>query len=170
MDNIFLGLPPRMVERANTRLEIRRDESENKQSKKDRGDAGDAGAIEWEDTAYVSIASLRAFLEGLISSEGALGPAPPPVHEASTTINARAANAYQSTARAVHDTNIVAPVAPPPTNAVEADFSEDEIARVRGYIGDLVELSRGGITELALEKKANFLDAIGAAIDTARGV
>ena len=168
LDGIFRGLPPRHVETANTRLEIRRDESENQGKKKDRDGDNEYSPIPWEDISYVSIASLRTFLESIVTTETeiALTPAPPPVHEGSTALNQRAASVYQSVGRAVHDQNVTSPSVSP--SHIETNFSDDELARVKIYIADLAELSRRGVTELGMQRSATFLESIGEAITKAK--
>lgn len=166
LDGIFAGLPPRHVENANTRLEIRRDESQGGKNKKDGHGEDEFTPIPWEDISYVSIASLKAFLESLIVVESDTLPMPP-VHEASNTLNQRAASAYQSVGRAVHDENVNVPVAQQNTH-IETHFTEQDLARVRIYVADLVELERSGISELGMERSTTFLDSIGAAIEQAK--
>jgi hypothetical protein len=168
LDGIFQGLPPRHVENANTRLEIRRDESENQRKKKDHDADGEYSAIPWEDIAFVSIASLRTFLESIVTTETELdiNSAPPPVNEATTALNQRAASAYQSVGRAVHDQNVTAPAVAP--THIETNFSDVELARVRIYISDLADLSRRGVTELGMQRSSTFLESIGEAIQKAK--
>ncbi len=168
LDGIFPGLPPRHVESANTRLEIRRDESENKRKKKDSEHDGDYSPIPWEDIAYVSIASLKAFLESVVMPEGEI-PAPSPhIHEASNTINQRAAAAYQSVGRAVHDTNIQTNIPDQSPSHIETNFSDADIARIKIFIEDLIDFERRGIHEIGMQRSENFLDSIGAAIEAAK--
>ncbi len=168
LDGIFKGLPPRHAERADARLEIRRDESRNQGRKNDGGHDSEYVSPEWDDTAYVSIPSLKAFLESMVApAPEDVTPPAPPVHEAVNTISQRAANAYQSVGRKGHDENVYAPQAPQPA-PIETNFSDDELARLRGYIHDLVELARAGVTEIAMQRSANFLESIGAAIAQAR--
>lgn len=165
LGGIFGTLPPRHVETANTRLEIRRDESQSRNKKKNEHETGALESIPWEDIAYVSIASLKAFLMGALHED--TRPASPPVHEASNTANARAANAYQSMGRAVHDSNFQSPPPADTSPHIESHFTESDITRIRSFVDSLIELERKGITELALQRSENFLDAIEAAIAAA---
>ncbi|PZP53616.1 MAG: hypothetical protein DI586_10825 [Micavibrio aeruginosavorus] len=167
LEGIFPGLPPRHVENANTRLEIRRDESENKRKKKDQETEGEYSTIPWEEIAYVSIASLKAFLESVVMPEGEISPPAPHIHEASNTINQRAAAAYQSVGRAVHDTNIQTNIPEQSPSHIETNFSDADIGRIRSFISDLLDLERRGIQELGMQRSENFLDSIGAAIELA---
>lgn len=165
MDNIFAGLPIRHVESANARLEIRRDESQANNRKKTDEHSENNNAIEWEDTAYVSILSLKTFLESIVhTSQDEVFT--PQVHEAKTTLNQRAASAYQNAGRAGHDSNVT-PSAPPPSH-IETNFTDEDLNRVRIFIADLTELERAGVTELAMKKSATFLDSIEAAIAEAK--
>ena len=168
--DIFPGLPARHVESANARLEIRRDESQSGNRKKDQSHHDKNASIPWDDTAYVSVASLKAFLESMVTADPEdATPYIPPVHEARNTISQRAASAYQTIGRRGHDENVY--TAPASTNtpaSVETNFSEEDLARIRRFIHDLVELSRNGVTELAMQKSATFLDSIDAAIAAAK--
>lgn len=164
MDHIFAGLPIRHVESANARLEIRRDESQANNRKKTDEHSENSHAVEWEDTAYVSILSLKTFLESIVHTPED-DVFTPQIHEATTTINQRAASAYQNAGRAGQDTNI-AP-APPPSH-IETNFTDEDLKRVRRFIVDLTELERLGVTELAMKKSASFLNSIDAAIAEAQ--
>lgn len=165
MDNIFAGLPPRHVESANARLEIRRDESQGKGRKKSDDAAENHVSIPWDDTAYVSILSLKAFLESIVHKpEDDVFTST--LHEATTTLNQRAASAYQNAGRAGHDSNMLS-AAPPPSH-IETNFSDEDLRRVRRFIGDLSDLESKGVTELAMQRSATFLDSIEAAIAAAR--
>lgn len=163
-DGIFAGMPPRHVENANARLEIRRDESQGRGKRKSDEQAGAHDMPEWDDTAYVSLASLRTFLESVVPHDD-----PeiyiPPVHEASTTLHQRATSAYQNAGRAGHDENVASPA--PSASHIETNFTEEDMARIRGFISDLIELDRRGISELAMQRSASFLDSIEAAIASA---
>lgn len=161
LDGIFKGLPPRHVESADARLEIRRHETENKKDKKESDDHREYTPVPWEDMSYVSVASLKAFLSGVIEpqvTEITFMAAPP--HPSVDSPNQRAASAYQSVGRAVHDNNIVETA---PTH-IETNFTEDDLARIRQFVTDLHELERRNVTELALQRSENFLDSIGASI------
>ena len=165
LDGIFTGLPLRHVEQANARLEIRRDESQGGRRKKDQSGGDDYVSVPWEDISYVTVASLRVFLGGLLAAgdDSVYQPVP---HEASSTINQRAVSAYQSIGRAGHDENITS--APPPISAVETNFTDEDLDRVRGFVVDLAALDHNGVTELALQRSATFLDSIDAAIAHAK--
>lgn len=172
---------------------IRRDESEDLTRKK-KGD-GDAEphAIPWEDTTEVSIVALRGFLEDLLGvthhtaaeMEGAVAVAPlAPVEHSVNPQAARAANAYQSMGRAVHDRNVEMPHSQPPPalpsspalespaseTGIESDFSEEDRERLRGYIADMNMLEQKGVTTLTLRRSLAFLDSIHQAIEEAMGI
>lgn len=168
LDGIFPGLPPRHVENANARLEIRRDESQGQGKKKNDHADSEYSPIPWEDISYVSIASLKAFLLSVVQPENE-PPAPTAhVHAASNTRNARAASAYQSMGRAVHDSNMQNPTPETPPSHIETNFTEDDLARIRVFISNLIELERDGKTELGMQRNANFLDSLEAAIAAAK--
>ena len=168
LDGIFPGLPPRHVESANARLEIRRDETQQHGKKKDEASEGEYSPIPWEDISYVSIASLRVFLESVLIPEGEILPTQPHVHEASNTINQRAVSAYQSIGRAGHDENVYAPTPETPATHIETNFSDTDLARIRVFVADLADLERRGINELAMQRSTNFLDSIETAIQTSK--
>lgn len=168
LDGIFTGLPLRHVENANARLEIRRDESQNQKKKKDGHEDSEYSPIPWEDISYVSIASLKAFLESLIVTENDTVAPTPHMHHATNTINQRATSAYQSIGRAGHDTNVYDPTPEPSSTHIETHFTDADLARIRIFVADLVELQRNNVTELGMQRSTNFLDSLEAAIAAAK--
>lgn len=171
----------RKVEQTSPRMEIRRDESEHYGGRKKGGGEDEVAPIPWEDTTVVSVAGLRNFLQSLLGGaesqdtlkaapEGNLDQTPPEFHEPVNTYVSRATHAYQSTGKAVHDRNVGEP-APITTGAnavtLGADFGEEDLNRIRGYIDRLAELDRNGIPEITLRRTLGFLDAIGQGIDDA---
>jgi len=168
MDGIFGSLPPRHVENANTRLEIRRDESRNQGRKKSGEGDDEFKSIPWEDISYVSVASLLMFLISVITPEPPVTALPPQAPQAVNSASQRAASAYQSVGRAVHDSNVEqAPLESPATH-IETNFTEGDLTRIRGFVTDLHEFERRGVTELGLQRNENFLDAVEAAITAAK--
>lgn len=166
----------RRAESTDTRMAIRRDESQDLGRRKSRGRNEEIAPIPWEDLASVSTAALRAFLQTLLHAGG---PAPAPAEAASrhepTTLGSRATSAYQTMGRAVQDRNVVTESPPglpdvptdaphPETAVIGHEFGEDEIRRVTVYIGDLIELERRGVLELTIQRSLTFLDSIGQAI------
>ncbi len=175
----------RSTEATDTRMAIRRDESKDPK----QGSGGqvheDYTGIEWEDTAGVSTAALKTFLQSLlgtapaastpnISAEALQAAAATPHHEP-TTITARASNAYLTTGRAVHDPNIEAPVPQPAaivdhpeTVVLGHDFTEEDRKRIARFMGDLSELERRGVTELSVQRNLTFMDGVEEAIKQAK--
>lgn len=154
----------RKTEAADTRLAIRRDESKDLGDRKSGHGHDEYSPMEWEDIALVSTASLRTFLQSLIEAPAApAAPAAAP-HHAPTTMGARATNAYQTMGRAVHDRNVTEESAPPAhadtATVLGHDFVEQELALVRRYIGDLIELERRGVESLSIQRSASFLDGV----------
>ncbi len=179
----------RKAESVYSKMGIRRDESEDLTRKKRGNGDGEAKSIPWEDTTEVSIAALRGFLEdllGLTHSDGTqetVASIPPPqataIEHAINPTAARAANAYQSMGRVVHDKNVVTSIPLPdipqstePKNTDKTvlgdDFGEDERDRLRGYIADMAELERRGISMLTLRRSLTFLESIHQAIEDAK--
>jgi hypothetical protein len=156
----------RRTEKADTRLAIRRDESKETGRRKGAHGADEFASVPWEDTASVSTASLKTFLQSL------LGDGPPAVPDAPdenrhtpTTLGARAAGAYQSMGRAVHDRNVEADPAsaPAPADTASAlghDFGDADLSRIRQFVSDLIDLERRGIHELTIQRSLTFLDSV----------
>ncbi|HPQ50048.1 MAG: hypothetical protein KDJ26_06355 [Alphaproteobacteria bacterium] len=170
----------RKVEQTDSRMEIRRDESESYGGRKKSGNHEDAQPIPWEDTTIVTTAALSNFLSALLGGakislppqDGENSDIPeegqaPEHHEPTNTYLSRATSAYQATGRAVHDQNIEEP--PPITQdrhgdeamvTLGSDFGEEELERIKDFIGDLDNLERNGIREISLLRSLNFLDSI----------
>ncbi len=166
-------------------MAIRRDES--KDPKQRRGGHGDDeySAIPWEDTAGVSTAALRVFLQSLLGtgpaaatpdiSVAAADPAESQARHEPTTITARASNAYLTTGRAVHDRNIEAPpvqpapvVDHPETVVLGHDFTEADRQKIANFMADLSELERRGVSELTVQRSLTFMDGVAEAIAVAK--
>ena len=169
----------RRTESTDTRLAIRRDESKEQGGRKGSGGGDDYTPVPWEDVAAVSTASLKTFLQSLL-----LGSAPPaaPVtlsadasvpRHSPTTLGARATGAYQTMGRAVHDRNVDADLAPPApvpadTTMLGTDFGEVELAQVKKFVSDLIELERRGVHELTIQRSLTFLDSVAQGIAQAQ--
>ncbi len=175
----------RKAENIYSKMAIRRDESEDLgRKKKDSGD-GEAKALPWEDTTEVSITALRGFLEDLLGVQHEI-PMPPSTatlpagtdSSSGPSAAARAANAYQTTGRVVHDHNV--DYTPPPhqsspttmsgdttsgTTGLTANFSEEERARLKSYLLDLENLEQRGISTLTLRRSLTFLESVHLAIE-----
>lgn len=161
------------VTSSNTRMEIKRDESQAQNRKAKDSDGDSYQSIPWEDTTEVTVSALRAFLHTLLYGDEAqaasLAQTPLP-----STRAGRAASAYQSTARAVHDPNVVTPppaVASPPVDMAEGDrpildesFGEDERILIQTYLQDLSRLQGLGVEVLIIQRNLTFLEAIGESI------
>lgn len=163
----------RRTESTDTRLAIRRDESKEQGGRK-RGHGDDEfTAVPWEDIAAVSTASLKTFLQSLLlgptvaTPAGAAPDAPSETRHSPTTLGARATGAYQTMGRAVHDRNVDADLPPPLPAAPEnnttmlgGDFGEAELAQVKQFVSDLIDLERRGVHELTIQRSLTFLDSV----------
>lgn len=182
----YIQAVARKAENIYTKMAIRRDESQDlTRRQKNEGDA-DASSIPWEDTTDVSVVALRGFLEDLLGLNHAslqTGaddlPLPPVQAEQPTapqTAASHAAYAYHTTGLVVHDENVEmttpTPIIPPSasdtTVTLGDDFGEAEREIMRGYLSDLIELERAGITFLTLRRSLTFLDSIDQAIKSAK--
>lgn len=164
------------VSSSNTRMEIKRDESQNFKRKNTAADDALQEGIAWEDTTEVTVLALKAFLQTLLyGDEKPHMPTPQQPPMAPTGKAARAASLYQSTARAVQDPNIEASAPPPPVDLAEGDrptldssFGDAEKQQIQTYIQELNKLSGLGIDVLIIQRNLTFLEAIGEAIQEAR--
>jgi hypothetical protein len=109
---------------------------------------------------------LKTFLQSLLGVDPAAGFTSDPHEETRhtpTTLGARAAGAYQSMGRAVHDRNVEAEPPPAPADTASAlgsDFGETELARIRQFVSDLIDLERRGIHELTIQRSMTFMDSV----------
>lgn len=177
----------RKVEHANSRMEIRRDESENMGGRKRGAQEDGQSAIPWEDVTVVSVAGLRNFLQSLLGDKGQTSsesmekeknPELPKEanlenHEPINTYVSRATHAYQMTGKAVHDKNMEEPRAAISSSMDAAitlggDFGEEERSLISGYIDSLGDLEKRGVIEITLRRTLTFLDAIRQGIIDAR--
>ncbi|HOO50550.1 MAG TPA: hypothetical protein PLK94_04590 [Alphaproteobacteria bacterium] len=177
----------RRVEKADPRMEIRKDESEYYEGNKKGGSGDNVHAMEWEDTTIVSTLALANFLTALLGpakhsvpsetesgDEGKQKEETPEHHEPINTYISRATHAYQNTGRAVHDQNVEDPLPITTTENSEsmislgADFGDLERERMREFISDLHSLEGTGVTEISLLRTLNFLDSIEQGIEMAR--
>ena len=156
----------RRTEKADTRLAIRRDESKDSGRHKGAHNSDEFAPVPWEDTASVSTASLKTFLQSLLGIEPVVGFASNS-HEENrhmpTTLGARATGAYQSMGRAVHDRNVEAESTPAPADATSvlgSDFEDADLARIQHFISDLIDLERRGIHELTIQRSITFMDSV----------
>lgn len=175
----------RSTEATDTRMAIRRDESKDPKQRGGGSGHEEFSAIPWEDTAGVSTAALKVFLQSLlgmgpaaatpdISAAAMAAASTAPKHEP-TTMTARASNAYLTTGRAVHDRNIEAPAvqpAPvvdhPETVVLGHDFTEADRKTIAGFLTDLSELERRGVSELTVQRSLTFMDGVSEAIKLAK--
>ena len=148
----------------------------------------------WSDSTHISVAMLRAFLQNLLATQTPQAPETgegadehanagtaetantqnnePYEEQKSTRTNParQAAHAYQSTARAVHDSNYDHWVANGPAIPDGAPIlNEHEIEVVQTMIRDLEKLEARYIETLEINGNKNFLQAIRDAIDNAMG-
>ena len=182
----FIQAVARRAEGIYTKMAITRDESQDLTRRKKDGGDGDKVSIPWEDTTDVSILALRGFLEDLLglshpslqtgANDLPLLPVNAEQPTAPQTAASHAAQAYRNTGRVVHDENVEmpapAPIIPPAasdtTVTLGDDFGEAERELMRGYLQDLVDLERKGVTFLTLRRSLTFLDSIHQAIILAK--
>lgn len=169
----------RRTESADTRLAIRRDESKEQGGRKGGHGPDEYTPVPWEDVAAVSTASLKTFLQSLLlgSAAPAAQVSVPAATEAPrhtpTTLGARATSAYQTMGRAVHDRHVDADIVPPVVAPADStmlggDFGEVELAQVKKFVSDLIDLERRGITELTIQRSLTFLDSVAQGIAQAQ--
>lgn len=182
----FIQAVSRKAEGIYTKMAIQRDESQDLTRRRKHEKDQDSASAAWEDSTDVSVIALRGFLEDLLG----LAHSVPEIHNddlplppiaatqpaAPATAASHAAQAYRTTGRVVHDENVemdkVAPLIPPaaPESAVTLgdDFGEAEREMMRGYLQDLVDLEKAGITSLTLRRSLTFLESIDQAIKLAK--
>ena len=173
----------RRTEETDARLHIRRDESQGQGKGKKGSESGEYSPLAWEDSATVSVAALKAFLQTLLQGTLPMQDTRFPSTPSSSlpdkdvgSVSYRAAQAYQTTGRAVHDPNIEMPPPPlPPAGggAAEAislgsDFSEKDLADVQRFVTDLIELERLGVVDLTIQRSQTFLEGVRQAIEKAK--
>ncbi len=180
LDPVFHAIL-RRTEETDARLHIRRDESRGQEKGKKGPESGEYTPLSWEDSATVSVAALKAFLQTLL--QGTLPeekdtsfPHSFSPEKEKDSVSYRAARAYQTTGRAVHDPNVEAQLPPlPPAGggAAEAvslgsDFSEKDLVDVQKFVADLSELERLGVTDLTIQRSQTFLQGVRQAIEAAK--
>jgi hypothetical protein len=181
----FIQAVFRKTETINSKMSIKRDESQDLTRRK-KGDGNtEISPIPWEDLTEVSVIALRGFLEDLLGlthpnlspdlTMSNHSPIPAPLQDEAHQKAAKAAMAYRTTGKMVHDENLhVAPATPSFSVPDEgsgvtlgSDFGEVERAIMLGYRQSLIELERRGVEFLSLKRTLNFLDSIGEAIEQA---
>lgn len=165
----------RLAEKADTRLEIRREERDEQGKKHDDTPEDEAASTFWEDSTEVSVDALKAFLIGFLTSRGdAVPEAPTPAQDIAAapaeyrppvnTRTARAVKAYSSMAA-----QTLPPSMPPqPAETQESEDSvdlvdllaADELRTMHVLISELDLLSRKGVQTLTIEKADSFLSAL----------
>lgn len=169
LDSIFrTNFQP--AERADTWLGIRREEPQNDQRRKHAGKQI-RKEEEIEDAATLSVLSLHGFLKMLLIQAGEQ-PSPPslpaasperdhPVPESNASrAAARAANAYQNTARAAPGSHIdLTETAPSPASTGPAlALSKEELRIIRQLLRDVEILAERGTATIDLRPGSRFLD------------
>lgn len=186
---------PRRTEAVDTHMAIQRHEQPRGRRRRGRSPHDDTASTLWEDSTRMSVAMLRAFLQNLIAAQtphktdtgeenaettdvpddtagtddkdSETAQHQPDRHESPAR---QAAQAYQSTAKAVHDSNydpwaVTGPAIP--DDAPSLNTHEMEV--VQSMIRDLETLEARYIETLEIKRKTNFLQAILDAIDHAMG-
>lgn len=187
----LIKIVARHAENIHAKMDIRRDESTINERNKRENDENAHQNIPWEDTTEVSTEALRNFLQELLGvSPAAAMPGPVsqdkpvsfPPHSAVPTpahydpSASRAVKAYQTTGKMVHDANVTGEAVTPrpeiPVSSasvsLSADFKDEELQQIRGYIEDLAALEKSGVTVLSLQRNMTFLESISQAIHLAR--
>jgi hypothetical protein len=171
LDSIFrTNFQP--AERADTWLGIRREEPQNDQRRKHSGKQI-REEEETEDAATLSVLSLHGFLKMLLVQAGEQpsppsSPAAPPERDHPVSENnasraaARAANAYQNTARAAPGSHIdLTETAPSPASAGPAlALSGEELRVIHQLLRDVETLAERGTATINLHPGDRFLDSL----------
>lgn len=174
LDPVF-PLPPRQAQPSDTRQEIRRQEPHDDRRPKSGRQDDEADAFTEEDTPRVSVSSLIAFLENILSaqpdsrgfSRNEAGPPPsspearapsdPALHTPAQDRAAAAAQAYRHTG----DSSSARLPPPPPENTATTPVLESEdIRTIHAILPVLRDLAARGVETLILEKAARFLDCL----------
>jgi hypothetical protein len=181
----FIQAVFRKTETINSKMSIKRDESQDLTRRKKGDGNAEISAIPWEDLTEVSVIALRGFLEDLLGlthpnlspdlTMSNHSPIPAPLQDEAHQKAAKAAMAYRTTGKMVHDENVQAATpAPSPAPDDEGslvtlgnDFGEAERNLMLNYRQSLIELERRGVEFLSLKRTLNFLDSIGEAIEQA---
>ena len=188
---------PRHSEPIDTHMAVQRHEQPPDRRQRGQSPHEEEADTLWEDSTRMSVAMLRAFLQNLLATQASLQDTSADKYTAEEGVDApestgdtvrgespsagqqhatgnstsparRAAQAYQSTARAVHDSNYdqwaaTSPAIPEETPAL----STHEIEVVETMIRDLAKLEARYIETLEIKETSNFLKAILDAIDHA---
>ena len=187
---------PRHSEPVDTHMAIQRHEQPRDHHRGGRPPHEQAAESLWEDSTRMSVAMLRAFLQNLLAAQtpqqagtGETGTSPAPPHDGDSETEShereagekqqtneptnparQAAQAYQSTARAVHDSNFDPWAATGPAIPDDAPtLNAHEIEVVQDMIRDLEKLEARYIETLEIKGTTNFLQSILDAIDLAMG-
>lgn len=173
---------PRRVETTDPRMDIDRHDADYIARRRKKQNETPDLLESVEDGAQVSTTALLSFLENFVQTlpdqkivargnaddvadisppEEALVPQQP-----IDPTTARAARAYQSTARAVHDRNVAAPTPADPSAGASLLGSED-IRTIYRLIEDVRVLVSRNIESLSLERAPSFLTSLVAAVEKA---
>jgi hypothetical protein len=193
LDTIFTSRM-RHAEQTDTRMAIRREEKQDARKRKDDGRERSGDNSLWEDSTDVSVTGLKAFLENILADNAAHrtgeDASDAPEHdddtgkggepegerdsekETHTTHDdrraARAQAAYQSTAKAVHDSNYEAPAAPEAGDRGDQAYTLDDEGRraITDVIRKLDRLAAHNVETIHVEMGSrNFLQNLITAVD-----
>lgn len=168
LDGVFrTGL--RLTENADTRLGIRRDESEGgRQRKEEEKDEQDRQAS-WEDETTLSVTALQQFLRALVATDS-IYQTPPARSDETVTLSPQqktahqATKAYQSTASHSPPATAVTPADPLPDNPT---LSTAENRIIHQLLRDLDLLLQQNKTTLIIRKDGDFLESLKQAVTAA---
>lgn len=178
----------RQAESNDTRQAIPHDERDQRRKKKEEERPKEQHSDFWEDNTSVSVGALRIFLIDFLktmpgATDTAARAAPQTAaddHIEATSqnpaqpqsANARAAEAYQSTARHVHEaTTMPKPPADKekPNNEPTADkLQSKEIRDIHTLISELEDLNRRGVHDLHIERADSFLESLKNAVQASK--
>jgi hypothetical protein len=176
LGNILVN-KPRQAETTDTRQGIRRHDPEHERKKNKKRDSDGPVGFDEDDSAIVSVAALRVFLENFLKSTENAAPAESKKEEnSSETIPyaqdaaaeparpsgqaAHAAHAYQHSARTGENTYSAADGQASETVAQSLGLSSAEVRTIHTLLEDLKNISDRKIEYLHIERSESFLQSL----------
>lgn len=178
LDSIF-RTSFRHTETTDAWLGIRRDEGQDTRRKKQHKEEEKDSDSLWEDSTSISVSALKAFLGSLIkdgteepyeeTAEEKPQEDPSPRKPSGQT--ARAAQAYQTTARATDHTDEVVPQQDAGTRdqTTTVELSVEEKQVIQQLLVDLEVLAKQNIEQVTIQKAPSFLESLVRAVQKAKG-
>jgi|GEM_PF-3156427 len=192
MNDMFSSLgqifvtPPRHTETADARMNIRRHDPEQERRKKKKGEDSSAVTFDMTDTAVVSVEALEIFLTNFINSQNDQQPGAEKKgcldleknfkngagHTAAyrTSQAAKAANAYQSSARISSKKSMLDTTDDNQAHNEKVpsfQVSAAERRMLHGLLEKVQILRRQSVEFLNIEKQESFLASLESAVDQA---